>query len=60
MDLQILAEAFPPNPQWTAADVPDMSGKVVAVTGGYGGIGYYTVVCPLHASFKYLSDCWGM
>lgn len=46
MDLQMLAEAFPPAPQWTAADVPDMEGKVVAVTGGYGGIGYYTVVSP--------------
>jgi hypothetical protein len=46
MDLQILSEAFPPAAQWTAEDVPDLSGKVVAVTGGYGGVGYHTVVRP--------------
>lgn len=44
MDLQILSEAFPPKAQWTAEDVPDLTGKVVAVTGGYGGVGYHTVV----------------
>jgi retinol dehydrogenase-12 len=41
--MDLLAEAFPPKPHWTADDVPDMTGKVVAVT-GYGGIGYYTIV----------------
>ena len=30
---------FPGRPKFTAADVPDMSGKVVLVTGGTAGIG---------------------
>lgn len=50
--IQILAEAFPPRPQWTADNVPDMTGKVVAVTGGYGGIGYHTVVSRPPPSFE--------
>lgn len=53
MALQMLGEAFPPAPQWTEQDVPDMSGKVAAVTGGYGGIGYYTTVSlPLIFLFR--------
>lgn len=30
---------FPGRPKFTAADVPDMSGKVVLITGGTAGIG---------------------
>lgn len=44
MDFQILREAIPPAAQWTAEDVPDLTGKVMAVTGGYGGVGYHTTV----------------
>ncbi|KAI5449418.1 short-chain alcohol dehydrogenase [Naganishia albida] len=52
MALQMLGEAFPPAPQWTEQDVPDMSGKVAAVTGGYGGIGYYTTKALLERNAK--------
>jgi len=31
-------ESFPPAPRWTVDDVPDLSGKVILVTGGYSGI----------------------
>ncbi|KAH9005647.1 NAD-P-binding protein [Lactarius hatsudake] len=35
-------QLFPPKPTWTAADVPDQTGKTVIVTGGNGGIGRET------------------
>ena len=38
------SENFPPTPEWTAKDMPDLSGKVMVVTGGYGGIGFETTV----------------
>jgi hypothetical protein len=35
----IWTEIFPPAPAWSAEEIPDLSGKVILVTGGYGGIG---------------------
>ncbi|KAJ9117080.1 hypothetical protein QFC24_006539 [Naganishia onofrii] len=52
MNLQGLSEAFPPQPHWTAQDVPDLSDKVIAITGGYGGIGYYTLKALLDKNAK--------
>ncbi|KAH9059519.1 NAD-P-binding protein [Lactarius vividus] len=37
-----IGQFFPPKPTWTAADVPDQTGKTVIVTGGNGGIGRET------------------
>lgn len=31
--LSALAQAFPPKPQWSVDSIPDLSGKVVLVTG---------------------------
>jgi len=36
------SQLFPPKPTWTAANIPDQSGKVVIITGGSGGIGLET------------------
>lgn len=38
----IFSQFFPPKPTWTAADVPNQTGKTVIITGGNGGIGKET------------------
>ncbi|KAH9023935.1 NAD-P-binding protein [Lactarius hengduanensis] len=41
-NIETIGQFFPPKPTWTAADVPDQTGKTVIVTGGNGGIGRET------------------
>ncbi|KAK9235058.1 hypothetical protein V1525DRAFT_365726 [Lipomyces kononenkoae] len=36
---RLLSESFPPSPKFTETDVPDLSQKVLLVTGGSSGIG---------------------
>ncbi|KAH9847103.1 NAD-P-binding protein [Lenzites betulinus] len=43
---------FPPKPTWGVDDIPDLSGKVMIVTGGNTGIGKETVKALLNHNAK--------
>ncbi|KAL5483641.1 RDH1_3 [Sanghuangporus weigelae] len=52
-----LDQAYPPSPKFTEADVPDLSGKVVVVTGGNTGLGKETVRVVLEHGAKVYVAC---
>ncbi|TRM63797.1 hypothetical protein BD626DRAFT_456172 [Schizophyllum amplum] len=49
---QAFSEAYPPKPTFNVADVPDLSGKVIIVTGGNSGIGKETVKALLQQNAR--------
>ncbi|KAF5340812.1 hypothetical protein D9758_017650 [Tetrapyrgos nigripes] len=50
--LSLLRESFPPKPKWTTNDIPDLTGKVMIVTGANTGIGKDTVKALLEHNAK--------
>ncbi|KAG6333363.1 hypothetical protein ID866_5728 [Astraeus odoratus] len=53
----LLSEVVPPKPKFTAENVPDMTGKVVLVTGANTGIGKETVRVLLTKNAKVWVAC---
>ncbi|KAH8110293.1 NAD(P)-binding protein [Phellopilus nigrolimitatus] len=51
-----ISESWPPKSHFNVEDIPDLSGKVVIVTGGYSGVGKETVKALLsHNATVYLA-----
>ncbi|KDQ11791.1 hypothetical protein BOTBODRAFT_162426 [Botryobasidium botryosum FD-172 SS1] len=48
----IAGQSFPPKPQWGIDQIPDLSGKVVIVTGGNSGVGKETCKALLTKNAK--------
>ncbi|KAI0052000.1 NAD(P)-binding protein [Auriscalpium vulgare] len=47
-----IAETFPGKPTWDVKEIPDLTGKVVIVTGGNAGVGRETVKALLQHNAK--------
>ncbi|EIN09199.1 NAD(P)-binding protein [Punctularia strigosozonata HHB-11173 SS5] len=50
--LAAATQFFPPKPRWTVNDIPDLSNKVMLVTGGNTGLGKETVKALLARNAK--------
>jgi len=52
-----LKQSFPPKSKFSVSDIPDLSGKVIIVTGGNIGIGYETARALLPRNAKVYLAC---
>lgn len=49
---QLVNQSWPPKSKFSIDDIPDQTGKVVIVTGGYAGVGKETVHAMLRKNAK--------
>ncbi|KAJ8079116.1 short-chain alcohol dehydrogenase [Marasmius tenuissimus] len=54
---KMLSQSFPPKPTFSVDQIPDLSGRVVMVTGGNTGIGYETAKAVLAKNAKVYIAC---
>ena len=49
--LSILEQSFPPKPTWGVSDIPDLTGKVILVTGAYSNEQVLVRLCAKRGFF---------
>ena len=54
---EFISHCFPSDPTWSTGDIPDLTGKVIIVTGGNAGIGFETAKALMKKNAKVYLAC---